>query len=138
MDFEPFDPDKYIREMNNKPDYNTNAGSYYKDLARKQELIKLLAKRIWEYEKRLNESLENLSLRLESYINENDALMTERLKNWDERIENLDEEVSHIFNQWLADGILDTIINQDILNKKAEFKSNQNNEIQLFHKKVGI
>lgn len=115
MDYEQF-----LREANTKPDYNTNAGSYYKDLARKQELIKLLAKRIWEYKELLDDSLDNLSLRLESYINENDSLMSDRLKNWDERIENLDEEVSHIFVEWLNDGTLEQIINNDVLGNKAD------------------
>lgn len=114
MDFEHF-----LREANTKPDYNTNAGSYYKDLARKQELIKLLAKRIWEYDELLDKSLEEISLRLEKYIQDNDTLMSERLKNWDDRINNLDEEVTHIFLEWLNDGTLEEIIQDTI---RVQFK----------------
>ncbi len=38
-----------------------NAPSYYDDLARKNELLKILAKRIWEYDKTLTEGLENVN-----------------------------------------------------------------------------
>lgn len=90
-------------------DYTTNAPSYYDDLARKQKLIKLLSEKIWEYDNRLNERLDDLQQVLNSY-----------LEQWDERIENLDEEVSHIFVTWLNDGTLEQIINHDVLGNKAD------------------
>src|SRR5699024_4053204 len=90
-------------------DYQTNAPSYYEDLARKQKLIKLLAEKIWEYDERLNDRLEDLKNVLEDY-----------LAQWDERIENLDDEVSHIFITWLEDGTLEKIINNDVLGNKAD------------------
>src|SRR5699024_7835193 len=103
-------------------DYNTNAPSYYDDLARKQHLIKLLAERIWEYEKTLDESLEQIEQRLTDYIFENDSLMNERLENWDKRINEMPEEMRTLFVEWLNDGTLEQIINHDVLGNKADKK----------------
>ena len=50
-------------------DYNTNANSYYKYLGRKTKLIKLLAKRIWEYDERLDNRLEELEIVLNNSSN---------------------------------------------------------------------
>src|SRR5699024_2803466 len=88
--------------------------SYYEDLARKQKLIKMLAKKIWEYENTLNETLEQIEKRLTDYILENDKLMNERLENWDQRIEEMPEEMRSLFVTWLNDGTLEKIINHDI------------------------
>ena len=90
-------------------DYQTNAPSYYEDLARKQKLIQLLAEKIWDYDERLDERLEDLENVLQDYLSQ-----------WDERIENLDDEVSHIFVTWLEDGTLEKIINHDVLGNKAD------------------
>ena len=90
-------------------DYTTNSPSYYDDLARKQKLIEMLAKKIWEYDDRLNDRLDDLQKVLSSYLDQ-----------WDERIENLDKEVSHIFVTWLEDGTLEQIINHDVLGNKAD------------------
>lgn len=79
-------------------DYNTNAPSYYDDLARKQKLIKLLAERIWEYEKELEK----------------------RFEAWDKNLEEFDDEVIKLLNEWLADGVLHEVINHDLLDTKAE------------------
>src|SRR5699024_5962328 len=83
--------------------------SYYEDLERKEKLIQLLAEKIWEYDERLDERLEDLENVLQDYLNQ-----------WDERIENLDDEVSHIFVTWLNDGTLEHIINHDVLGNKAD------------------
>lgn len=90
-------------------DYNTNAPSYYDDLARKQKLIELLSKKIWDYDERLDQRIADLEEVLASYLTQ-----------WDERIENLDDEVSHIFVSWLNDGTLEQIINHDVLGNKAD------------------
>lgn len=92
-----------------RADYNTNAKSYYDDLARKNKLIEMLAKKIWEYDERLDERLEDLENVLQSYLDK-----------WDERIDNLDDEVSHIFVEWLEDGTLEQIINHEVLGNKAD------------------
>ena len=101
-------------------DYQTNAPSYYEDLARKQKLIEMLAKKIWEYENTLNETLEQIEQRLTDYILENDSLMSERLENWDQRIEEMPEEMRSLFVTWLNDGTLEQIINHDVLGNKAD------------------
>lgn len=96
-------------------DYTTNAPSYYDDLARKQKLIKLLAERILELS--------------------NDTEIT--IKQFHERLENIKEEMKGFFNQWLSDGVLDQIINQEILNQKAnrteltELENRLMNEINI-------
>ena len=106
-------------------DYQTNAPSYYEDLARKQKLIQLLAEKIWEYDERLDERLEDLENVLQDYLSQ-----------WDERIENLDDEVSHIFVTWLEDGTLEKIINHDVLGNKAD-KSFVDDELEKVHTHFG-
>ena len=70
-------------------DYNTNANSYYKDLGRKTKLIKLLAKRIWEYDELLAEKLEEVETTLELYsnlldgkINDFDNIILDKTEKW--------------------------------------------------------
>lgn len=121
-DRRPFYPDD--------SDYNTNAPSYYDDLARKSKLIKLLAKRVWEYDKTLNRKLEEIETTLTEYINQNDELLQSYMDKWDERIENLDEEVEHIFIEWLNDGTLEYIINHEVLGNKAD-KTSVANSLQF-------
>lgn len=109
MDFTPFDPEKFIREMNNKPDYNTNAGSYYKELARKQELIRLLSKRIWEYDVVLKDKITEIERVLTSYI---DIL--------DGKFENFDQSVIDLLKEWIDDGTFADIINEEIFAIKLD------------------
>ena len=92
-------------------DYQTNAPSYYEDLARKNKLLKMLAKKIWEYDERLNDRLDELNDVLSDYLDQ-----------WDDRIENLDKEVEHIFIEWLEDGTLEQIINHEVLGNKLDKK----------------
>ena len=79
-------------------DYNTNAPSYYDELAKKNTLFKGLAKKIMEY----------------------DVELGKRFEQWDSNIENFPEDVKVLLNKWLNDGVLDDIINHDILNSKAD------------------
>ena len=90
-------------------DYTTNSPSYYHDLGRKNKLLQKLAEKIWDYDERLDERLEDLENILQDYLSQ-----------WDTRIENLDDEVSHIFVTWLNDGTLEQIINHDVLGNKAD------------------
>ena len=101
-------------------DYQTNAPSYYEDLARKHKLIEMLAKKIWEYEETLDLTLEQITNRLESYIEENDKLMSDRLEQWDLNLEKFPENVELLLQEWLSDGTLDHIINETIFNWKAD------------------
>lgn len=73
-------------------DYNTNAPSYYDDLARKNKLIEILAKRIWEYDEEL----------------------AKRFEEWDKNLEEFPEDVKKLLEKWLEDGTLADIINKKI------------------------
>lgn len=77
---------------NNQADYNTNSKSYFEDLARKTELFKILARRIWEYDEEL----------------------AQRFEEWDGLIERFPEDVEKLLIEWLSDGTLDDIINENI------------------------
>src|SRR5699024_8562117 len=87
-------------------DYQTNAPSYYEDLARKNKLIKKLAKRIWEYDKILEDSLEEIEEVLRQVI--------------DKIGEGFNEEIYQLLVKWVEDGTLDHIINETLMNKKAD------------------
>lgn len=87
-----------------RADYNTNAKSYYDDLARKHKLIQLLAERIWEYDKEL----------------------AKRFEQWDKNLEELDDEVIKMMVKWLENGILDDILNEEIMNNKPEIVLSKN------------
>lgn len=80
-------------------DYTTNAPSYYDDLARKNKLMKYLAQRIWEYDKTLFESLEHIEHLIGDGFN---------------------EEIEKLLIQWMEDGSLDHIINEVLMNQKAD------------------
>ena len=90
-------------------DYTTNAPSYYDELARKQKLFKLLAKRIWEYDKRLDVKFEEL-----------DNLLDTRFEEWQTKIDKLPTELRELFTEWLNDGTLADLVNIDVMNLKAD------------------
>lgn len=75
-------------------DYNTNSKSYYDDLARKNKLIEILAKRIWEYDEEL----------------------AKRFEEWDKNLEELPEDLKNLLIEWMEDGTLEHIINHNIFN----------------------
>lgn len=83
---------------NNDNDYNTNAPSYYDELARKNKLIELLSKKIWEYDKEL----------------------AKRFDEWDKNLEEFDDEVMKLLRSWINDGTMAAIINEEIFSWKAD------------------
>lgn len=87
-------------------DYNTNANSYYEELARKNKLMKELALKIWDYEDILNASLEEIEGILEEMINKIG--------------EGFNDEIEILLREWIEDGSLDHIINETLMNKKAD------------------
>ena len=87
-------------------DYTTNAPSYYDDLARKNTLIQKLAEKIWEYEEALKISFEEI-----------ETVLTELL---DKIGEGFNDEIADLLVQWIDDGTLDHIINETLMNKKAD------------------
>ena len=102
---------------NDDSDYTTNAPSYYDDLARKNKLIKELAKKIWEYEKTLNESLEDIEQKLNEYI----TIVDGKLEVIDHIIgEGFNDRIEELLREWVNDGTLNHIINVEIFNMKEE------------------
>lgn len=87
-------------------DYTTNSPTYYDDLARKNKLFKLLAKRVWEYDKVLFETLEEVEKVLTQVI--------------DKIGEGFNQEIYDLLIIWVEDGTLDHIINVTLMNKKAD------------------
>lgn len=95
-----------IPRYNDDSDYTTNAPSYYDDLARKNILIKKLSERIWGYDKTLNEYIE---------------VIDGKIKIIDDKInEGFNKEIHDLLVKWLEDGTLDHIINETLMNKKAD------------------
>ena len=93
-------------------DYQTNAPSYYEDLARKQKLMQLLTEKIWDY----------------------DDDIKEYFKRWEDNLANINEDVIEMMVQWAEDGTLDHIINDTIFNWKAD-KTYVDAEIERLDKK---
>ena len=87
-----------IPRYNDDSDFTTNAESYYKDLSRKNKLIKLLSKRIWEYDQEL----------------------AKRFEEWDKNLEDLPEDLKVLLKKWVNDGTLANIINEEIFNMKPD------------------
>jgi len=112
-------------------DYQTNAPSYYEDLARKQHLIKKLSKRIWSYDETLANKLKDLN-----------DLINDYSKKWDENLETINEDVIDMMIVWLEDGVVADIINNDVINRKAQIftqveePSDKNNNV-YWYKDVG-
>lgn len=94
-------------------DYNTNSKSYYDDLARKNKLIEILAKRIWEYDEEL----------------------AKRFEEWDSNLEELPEDLKNMINEWVNDGTLGDIINKDIFKDLNNDINNAKDLIKLLEKK---
>lgn len=97
----------------NRADYNTNSKSYYDDLARKTRLISILGHRIWEY----------------------DEQMVKRLEEWDARLEHFPEDVKKLLIEWMQDGTLKDIINEEIFEDlndliNGNFKTLSNNKLE--------
>ena len=81
-------------------DYNTNAPSYYDDLARKTELIKILAHRIWEYDEELRK----------------------RFEEWDNLMKAFPEIAKELFREWLRNGTIEAIIRDELESFKDEVR----------------
>lgn len=81
-------------------DYNTNAPSYYDDLARKTKLIEILAHRIWEYDEELRK----------------------RFKEWDNLMKAFPEIAEQLFREWLRNGTIEAIIRDELEDFKDEVR----------------
>ena len=104
-EFERFFRDSNIQPIyDTRSDYTTNAPSFYEYLARHNHLIKILAKRIYDYDKEL----------------------AKRFEEWDKRIENLPKELEELLIEWLQDGTLEEIINVNIFEQLQTNKQPRN------------
>ena len=104
-EFERFFRDSNIQPIyDTRSDYTTNAPSFYEYLSRHNHLIKILAKRIYDYDKEL----------------------AKRFEEWDKRIENLPKELEELLIEWLKDGTLEHIINENIFNDLNNRKLEKN------------
>ena len=118
-EFERFFRDSNIQPIyDTRSDYTTNAPSFYEYLSRHNHLIKILAQRIYDYDKEL----------------------AKRFEEWDKRIESFPKDVENLLIEWLSDGTLDKVINENIFNMKLDtvifedFKQEIENLIQLNEK----
>lgn len=91
-------------------DYTTNSPSYYDDLARKQKLIEMLAKKIWEYDEQILEYFER----------------------WEHNLLTINDEVIEMMIKWSEDGTLDDIINIILMDKKVEIHVSEDEPITDF------
>lgn len=99
-----------IPKYNDDSDYKTNAPSYYDDLARKHELLKLLVNKIWEYDKEILKYFER----------------------WEDNLDTINEDVIEMMIQWLEDGTLDDILNKELMNRKPEIHLSEEEPITNF------
>lgn len=97
--------DSYFPVYNKETNYNSNSKSYYDYLARVNEFLKVISDRVDEYDKVLADKLKEINNELEYYMTE-----------WDKRIEKFPESVELMMVDWMEDGTLDDIINENIFN----------------------
>src|SRR5699024_475849 len=113
-----------IPRYNDDSDYTTNAPSYYDDLARKNQLLKTLSYRIWEYQEVINKQ-----------FNEWDEEIKKRFLEWEKNLEEFDDEVLRLLQEWMEDGTLDHIINETIFSWKAD-KTYVDSEFERINKEL--
>src|SRR5699024_1965855 len=117
---------------NDDSDYTTNAPSYYDDLARKNKLIKELALRIWDYDEELKDSLEHIEVTLNDYV----SVIDGKIELIDHKIgESYNDEIDILLREWVNDGTLNHIINEEIFNTKAD-KVFVDNEVERIDTKI--
>lgn len=80
-----------------RANFQTNSPSFYEYIAKHNHLMKILAKRIYDYDKEL----------------------AKRFEEWDKRIENLPDELKRMFLEWIDDGTLARILEQLMLDEYA-------------------
>ena len=99
----------YKAWYNEDADYNTNARSFMDYLARHNKFMKVLVEDYEVFKETLIEEFKQFQ-----------AGTGETIEGFQDRLDNIKQEMTDFFNQWLADGVLDEVINQDILNSKAD------------------
>lgn len=120
---------RYTPVYTKKANYNTNSPSYYDYLARVNEFLKMIGNRVEEYDEILAAKLKEISDRLDYYMEE-----------WDKRLEQFPENVENLLIEWLENGTLDDIINENIfadLNTKIEnIETNINSRVSVLTQEI--
>ena len=98
-----------------RANFQTNSPSFYEYLAKHNHLIKILAKRIYDYDKEL----------------------AKRFEEWDKRIENLPDELKRMFLEWVDDGTLARILAQLLLDDYAT-KEEVNDLIEVLENELNL
>ena len=88
---------RHIPHYEDGSDFDTNAESYLKDLARKERLIKELSLKIANYDKEL----------------------AKRFEEWDKLISDFPDDVKLLLEKWLLDGTLGDILTDVFLSGKS-------------------
>ena len=89
-----------------RSNFQTNSPSFYEYLSKHNHLIKILAKRIYDYDEVLDLKLEEIEEVLKQVINKIG--------------EGFNEEIEKLLREWVLDGTLDFIINETLMNLKAD------------------
>ena len=95
--------------FNKQADYNTNSPSYYDQLAKYNKVLHILAKKIDEYDEKLDNSLENINTVLTNYTTMLDG-----------KLAGFDDSVMLLLREWIDDGTFEMIINTEIFNHKLD------------------
>lgn len=95
--------------FNKQADYNTNSPSYYDQLAKYNKVLHILAKKIDEYDEKLDNSLENIHTVLTNYTTMLDG-----------KLAGFDDSVMLLLREWIDDGTFEMIINTEIFNHKLD------------------
>lgn len=99
----------YYPWYNQDADYQTNAKSYMDYLARTNKFMGVLVEDYEVFKELLLEEFKQFQQDTSKTIDQ-----------FNDRLDNIKQEMIDFFNQWLEDGVLDQVINQDILNRKPD------------------
>lgn len=98
----------YKAWYNEDADYNTNARSYMDYLARHNKFMKVLVEDYEVFKEIMVEDFKQFQLDTD-----------ETIASFQSRLDNIQQEMTDLFIDWLEDGTLETIINENIFNGKA-------------------
>jgi len=105
----PNRPKSFEPHYQDNHNFQTNAKSYFHYLGKSNKFLEIMAERIEEYDETLDNSLENLHNILNDYSDQ-----------WDENLETINDDVVAMMVEWMEDGTLAEIINEEIFSWKAD------------------
>ena len=110
-EFERFFRDSNIQPIyDTRSDYTTNAPSFYEYLARHNHLIKILAKRIYDYDKILAKQFDDWVNEFNSIFDDWENEINNRFTEWDNLIKKFPENVENLLIDWLENGVINDLI----------------------------